>query len=57
MIATEQEMDAARIDFRYRDYCVHRLLPYKQCKQLHTVREDWYCHRQRHAYIECQHEE
>jgi hypothetical protein len=53
MIATPEEMKAARLDIAFRDYCAHMLIPLNACR-----RENWYmpfkCSHERHAYEKCQ---
>ncbi|XP_063699564.1 NADH dehydrogenase [ubiquinone] 1 beta subcomplex subunit 7 [Culicoides brevitarsis] len=56
MIATEKEMVAAKIPVENRDYCAHKLIDYKQCRQ-----EVWpwtyQCAHEKHAYLTCQYED
>ena len=53
MIATEQEMRAARVPLYFRDYCAHKYIDYLQCQRQHYpfVKA---CKPQRNAYLECQ---
>uniref|UniRef100_A0A336MBQ8 NADH dehydrogenase [ubiquinone] 1 beta subcomplex subunit 7 n=2 Tax=Culicoides sonorensis TaxID=179676 RepID=A0A336MBQ8_CULSO len=52
MIATEEEMVAAKLALEDRDYCAHKLIDYKQCRQ-----EVWpfvyKCAHERHALFQC----
>ncbi|XP_059610602.1 NADH dehydrogenase [ubiquinone] 1 beta subcomplex subunit 7 [Phlebotomus argentipes] len=56
MIATEAEMESAKLPLDGRDYCAHKLLTYSQCR-----REEWplvyRCHHERHDYFTCQYED
>lgn len=56
MIATEAEMESAKIDQEDRDYCAHLLIKYKACRS-----EVWpfvyQCHHERHEYQQCEYEE
>lgn len=56
MIATEAEMIAAKIDPAERDFCAHKLIDYRQCRQ-----EVWpftyKCAHEKHAYMTCEYEE
>lgn len=56
MIATEAEMQAAKIPLEDRDYCAHKLIDYKQCRQ-----EVWpwtyQCAHEKHAYLTCKFDE
>lgn len=56
MIATEDEMRAAKIPVEDRDYCAHVLLKYQGC------RADVYpfvykCAHEKHEYLTCEYEE
>ena len=35
MVATEQEMRAARVPLYFRDYCAHKYIDYLQCQRQH----------------------
>ena len=50
--ATELEMDSGALDLRFRDYCAHKLIKLRACKQEHMPLV-WRCHHYRHAYEEC----
>lgn len=56
MIATEAEMISAKLELKDRDYCAHKLIDYKQCRQ-----EVWpfayRCANEKHAFATCQFEE
>lgn len=56
MIATEEEMMAAKIPLKDRDYCAHKLIDYRQCRQ-----EVWpwayQCAHEKHAYLTCKFDE
>lgn len=56
MIATETEMESAKILQKDRDYCAHKLIAFRAC------RRDNYpfvvkCQHEKHDYLTCQHEE
>lgn len=54
MLATVEEMDSSVIEPHYRDYCAHKLIKLRACKN-----EFWpwgiysNCKHYRHAYEEC----
>ena len=56
MIATEEELKAARIPPAWRDVCAHVLIKLNECR-----RENYYrmnkCQELRHEYEKCQYEE
>lgn len=56
MIATEEEMESAKIDLKDRDYCAHKLIEYRGCKRDNFP---WVvnCHHAKHEYLNCKHEE
>lgn len=56
MLATVEEMDSANVEPWFRDYCAHRLIKYRACKN-----QNWpllgRCKAYRHAYEECLYQE
>lgn len=56
MIATEEEMESARLPLEDRDYCAHKLLQYRSCRA-----DVWpwayKCAHEKHEYLTCQYEE
>ena len=54
MIATEKEMDDADMPTLKRDYCAHLYIAWKQC---HMEKGGLYCHKEKHDYSHCEHEE
>lgn len=56
MIATELEMDSAKLTPPERDYCAHKLMALKGCFKK-TVPFVWRCKRERHELHECEWED
>ncbi|XP_058463882.1 NADH dehydrogenase [ubiquinone] 1 beta subcomplex subunit 7 [Malaya genurostris] len=56
MIATEQEMEAAKVPLENRDYCAHKLIAHMACRA-----DVWpfayKCAHEKHDYLNCQHED
>lgn len=55
MIATNEEMEAARVPVNYRDYCAHHFIKWQNClrsKFLH-----WNCHHEELDWEKCEHYE
>jgi NADH dehydrogenase (ubiquinone) 1 beta subcomplex subunit 7 len=55
MIATNEEMDAAKVPLAYRDYCAHLFIKWQSCmrdKFLH-----WKCEEEKIAMEKCHHDE
>jgi len=52
MIATQEEMDAARLPLYARDYCAHLLIPLNECRRA-TLFAPWECKHDRHVYEKC----
>ena len=56
MVATQQEMNDAKLPLAYRDQCARLLIPLNKCR-----RAEWYlpwkCEHERHTYEKCQYEE
>lgn len=53
MVATPEEMAAARIPIAYRDACAHLLIPLNKCRRK-TFYMPWECEHERHTYEKCQ---
>ncbi|KAF4532047.1 hypothetical protein B566_EDAN015573 [Ephemera danica] len=56
MIATQAEMEAARLPLEDRDYCAHLLLKYRGCRA-DVWPMAYKCHHEKHAYLHCQYED
>ena len=56
MKVTHEEMEAANVPHRYRDYCAHLYIDVMRCRRKHAP---WYraCKHEMHVYDNCQHEE
>uniref|UniRef100_K4FY48 NADH dehydrogenase [ubiquinone] 1 beta subcomplex subunit 7 n=1 Tax=Callorhinchus milii TaxID=7868 RepID=K4FY48_CALMI len=56
MVASQQEMDDARIPLEQRDYCAHHLIMLLKCK-----RDNWpnflACSHENHEWDSCQHQD
>ncbi|CAO1431231.1 unnamed protein product [Diamesa serratosioi] len=56
MIATEEEMQSAKLPLEDRDYCAHKLLQYRACRA-----DVWpfayKCGHERHEYLHCEYED
>uniref|UniRef100_A0A7R9PM81 NADH dehydrogenase [ubiquinone] 1 beta subcomplex subunit 7 n=1 Tax=Timema genevievae TaxID=629358 RepID=A0A7R9PM81_TIMGE len=56
MIATEEQMQSAKLPLEARGYCAHKLLEYQSCRA-----DVWpwaaKCHHERHNYLNCEYEE
>lgn len=53
MVATDEEMKAARLDPQWRDYCAHMLIPLNKCRRA-NLSMPFRCVDERHAYEKCQ---
>jgi NADH dehydrogenase (ubiquinone) 1 beta subcomplex subunit 7 len=53
MVATDEEMSAARLDLQWRDYCAHVLIPLNKCRR-QNYSLPFKCVDERHAYEKCQ---
>jgi hypothetical protein len=49
----QEEMDAARIPWAWRDYCAHLLIPLNKCRRQNAY-VPWACHHEKHVYEKCQ---
>ncbi|XP_076353574.1 NADH dehydrogenase (ubiquinone) B18 subunit [Tachypleus tridentatus] len=56
MIATQEEMESAKLPLEDRDYCAHLLLKHLACRvdQFPFV---FRCAHEKHQYLDCQHED
>ncbi|CAN7044239.1 unnamed protein product [Brassica rapa subsp. trilocularis] len=55
MIATQEEMVAAKVPLGYRDQCAHLLIPLNKCRQAELFLP-WKCDDERHVYEKCEYE-
>ncbi|KAH0847663.1 hypothetical protein HID58_090479 [Brassica napus] len=55
MIATQEEMVAAKVPLGYRDQCAHLLIPLNKCRQAELFLP-WKCEDERHVYEKCEYE-
>ncbi|AEC05539.1 NADH dehydrogenase [ubiquinone] 1 beta subcomplex subunit 7 [Arabidopsis thaliana] len=55
MIATQEEMSAAKIALGSRDMCAHLLIPLNKCRQAEFYLP-WKCEDERHVYEKCEYE-
>lgn len=56
MKISQEELEAANVPHRYRDYCAHAYVDYMKCRQKHAP---WYkaCKHELHHYEECEYDE
>ena len=56
MIATKEEMDAVNLEKDARDFCAHKLIDYRRCRDENSP---WFykCAHEKHVYIDCQYDE
>ncbi|XP_055912821.1 NADH dehydrogenase [ubiquinone] 1 beta subcomplex subunit 7 [Eupeodes corollae] len=56
MIATEAEMQSAKLAQEDRDFCAHKLLKYRACR---SDKFPWVykCHHEKHEYMTCEYED
>ncbi|XP_013385754.1 NADH dehydrogenase [ubiquinone] 1 beta subcomplex subunit 7-like [Lingula anatina] len=54
MIATKEQMDAARVPMKYRDYCAHKWINVAQCRVENGFLQ---CTQAENDYIKCQYED
>uniref|UniRef100_A0A182NH91 NADH dehydrogenase [ubiquinone] 1 beta subcomplex subunit 7 n=1 Tax=Anopheles dirus TaxID=7168 RepID=A0A182NH91_9DIPT len=56
MIATEEEMEAAKLPLEARDYCAHKLIQYRACRS-----DVWpwayKCAHEKHEYLNCEYDD
>ena len=56
MVATQKDMQDAKIDLAHRDFCAHLLIPLNECRKAEYY-VPWKCGHERHAYEKCQYKE
>lgn len=56
MEATQQQMQNAKIDLAYRDFCAHLLIPLNACRR-NEYFLPWKCEHERHVYEKCQYKQ
>ncbi|XP_069692348.1 NADH dehydrogenase [ubiquinone] 1 beta subcomplex subunit 7 [Periplaneta americana] len=56
MIATQEEMESARLPLEDRDFCAHLLLKYRACRA-DRAPWLWQCEHQKHEYLHCEYED
>ncbi|XP_032526876.1 NADH dehydrogenase [ubiquinone] 1 beta subcomplex subunit 7-like [Danaus plexippus] len=56
MIAKDDDLISARIPPKFRDYCAHLLLDYQVCRYK-NVPLMYKCHKERHSYLNCEHDD
>ncbi|XP_055384511.1 NADH dehydrogenase [ubiquinone] 1 beta subcomplex subunit 7 [Condylostylus longicornis] len=56
MVATEAEMQSAKLPLADRDYCAHKLLKYRACRA-DVFPFLFKCHHERHEYLNCEYED
>ncbi|PSN34255.1 NADH dehydrogenase [ubiquinone] 1 beta subcomplex subunit 7 [Blattella germanica] len=56
MIATEAEMESAKLPLEDRDYCAHLLIKYRACR---ADKAPWLyqCEHEKHVYLNCEYED
>ena len=53
MYSLQEEMNLAKLDLGYRDFCAHLLIPLNSCRR-ESLFAPWKCGDERHAYEKCQ---
>ena len=56
MIATQEEMEKAKLPLAYRDFCAHLLIPLNECRHKEWY-APWKCGHERHEYEKCQYKD
>jgi len=56
MVATEEQLQRAKIPVAYRDYCSHLLIALNDCR-LKEYWMPWKCEHERHSYEMCEYDE
>jgi NADH dehydrogenase (ubiquinone) 1 beta subcomplex subunit 7 len=51
MVATNEEMDAARVPIAYRDYCAHYFIKFQACMRKEFFH--WKCHHEELDWENC----
>ncbi|XP_063598824.1 NADH dehydrogenase [ubiquinone] 1 beta subcomplex subunit 7-like [Penaeus indicus] len=56
MVATQEEMESAKLPLKNRDYCAHKAIAYQACRQ-----KVWpfvyQCAHEKHDYLNCQYDD
>lgn len=52
-VRSQEELERAKIDIGYRDFCAHLLIPLNACRR-DNFYLPWRCQHERHAYEKCQ---
>lgn len=53
MIASQEDMMAAKVPLRFRDYCAHLYMPLMECRY-NTYKMPWKCKGEKHEWEECE---
>lgn len=53
LLHLQEEMDAAKVPWAWRDYCAHLLIPLNKCRRQHAYMP-WACHHEKHVYEKCE---
>ncbi|KAG4071425.1 hypothetical protein HA402_011579 [Bradysia odoriphaga] len=56
MIATQAEMESAKIPIQDRDYCAHKLIEYRACRA-DVFPFVYKCHHEKHDYLNCEYDD
>ncbi|CAL4063667.1 unnamed protein product [Meganyctiphanes norvegica] len=56
MVATQEEMEKAKIPLAERDYCAHLLINYRNCRQ-NVWPFAYQCAHEKHEYLNCQYDD
>ncbi|KRY17267.1 NADH dehydrogenase [ubiquinone] 1 beta subcomplex subunit 7, partial [Trichinella patagoniensis] len=57
MIATDEEMDAWKLEYRDRDYCAHFYINHRRCLDNNRPFAYWNCKHERHELTKCEWED
>ena len=57
MKISHEELEAACVPHKYRDYCAHLYVDLIKCRKNHGFSRTDRCKHEAHVYGECQHEE
>eukprot|EP00297_Palpitomonas_bilix_P023227 CAMPEP_0113881378 /NCGR_PEP_ID=MMETSP0780_2-20120614/8341_1 /TAXON_ID=652834 /ORGANISM="Palpitomonas bilix" /LENGTH=88 /DNA_ID=CAMNT_0000868225 /DNA_START=79 /DNA_END=345 /DNA_ORIENTATION=- /assembly_acc=CAM_ASM_000599 len=56
MKVSQKEMEDAKLDIGYRDFCAHLLIPLNKCR-VQNFYLPWKCEEERHSYEKCQYDD
>ncbi len=56
MIATQAEMESAKIPIEDRGYCAHKLIHYRACRA-DVFPFVYKCHHEKHDFLNCEYDE